>query len=90
MYISQEQIQRKLTLRDIHLFITPYSVLRQVHYIFRSQFFTQCDLVLPLQFPAHSLCIKVIQWLLTSSSLPFHHLYPSIYPQDCHLIINPL
>jgi hypothetical protein len=40
---------------------------------------TQFDLVFPFQFPVFSPFLRVIQWLLMSSSLAFHHFYPSLY-----------
>ena len=33
---------------QIHMSCIPYSVLRQAHNIFQSEFYTECDLLLPL------------------------------------------
>jgi hypothetical protein len=51
--------------------------LRQVHSLFRSQFYTQCDLVLPISVPSISHFVKVIRLLLRSSSSSPHHIYLS-------------
>ena len=53
------------------------SVLRQVRSIFRSEFFTVRDLVLPFSVSVPPPFLKVIQWLLTSSSSPSRQFYPS-------------
>ena len=46
---------------------------------FESQFPTECDLVLPLQFPVPSRLLKVFQYLLISSSTSSHRFYLSLY-----------
>jgi hypothetical protein len=51
----------------LHLLYT-YLALRHAHSFFKSEFSTGCDLELPLKIPVSSLFLKVIQYLLTSSS----------------------
>ena len=61
------------------LFITiTYSLLRQFHSVFKSQFSTQCDLMFPLSVTSIIFFIKVIQQLLMSSPSSSRHFYPSI------------
>ena len=55
------------------------SALGQALSLFQSEFSTQCDPALPVQFPVSSLFLKVIQYLLTSSSSSSCHLYSSLY-----------
>jgi hypothetical protein len=54
-------------------------LLREVHSLFQSQFYIQCDLVLLFQFTLSSSFPNTIQQLLTSSSSSSRHFYPSLY-----------
>jgi hypothetical protein len=55
-------------LNIIIIIIITYSVLRQVHSLYQSEFSSQYDLVLLFQFPISSRLFKVIQKLLRFSS----------------------
>ena len=62
-----------------NIFFVPQSVWRQVHSHFQREFSTLCDIVLPLSVYSILSFLRFIQYLLTSSSLSFLHLYSSSY-----------
>jgi hypothetical protein len=51
----------------------PYSISRQVHSLLQSQSSTHRDPVRPLE-----IFLKLIKWLLTFSSSPSRHFFPSL------------
>jgi hypothetical protein len=58
-----------------------YSVLRQVYSVFQSEFFTECDLVLPLSIYSILFFLKAMQYLLRLlPRLLVTSIYPSIFP----------